>query len=205
MENRDIFKLKGNKKIIAVTNRHLVKQGSLYNAVEKCCRLGADYIMVREKDLEYRELLKIAIKIKKITDEFCTPLIINGNLKAAVELKVFGFHTGIEKFKNMVENNKEDLGLLKAENIKNGVSIHSVSEAIEAEKLGADYVMAGNIFETSCKVGLKGRGLKFIDDIGNSIGIPIIAIGGISSLNIQSVLLNTKAAGAAIMSQAMSI
>ncbi|QCH29144.1 thiamine phosphate synthase [Clostridium tyrobutyricum] len=195
MENKDIFKLKGSKKIIVVTNRHLVKENFL-KAIEKCVLYGADAVMLREKDLQYEELMEVGEQIKNITDNYGVPLIINGNFRAALELETYGFHTGFEKFKSMNRSEKNSLCI--------GVSVHSSREAVEAEKLGADYVMAGNVFETSCKIGLKGRGINFIDDIANKIFIPVIAIGGIGRENIESVL-GTKASGAAIMSYAMNL
>lgn len=195
MENKDIFKLKGSKRIIVVTNRHLIK-GDFLKTIEKCALYGADAVMLREKDLQYEELMEIGEQTKNITDTYGVPLIINGNFRAAIELETYGFHTGFEKFKSMNRNEKNSLCI--------GVSVHSTKEAVEAEKLGADYVIAGNVFETSCKIGLKGKGINFIDDIANKIIIPVIAIGGIGPENVESVL-GSKANGAAIMSYAMNL
>ncbi len=100
MENKDIFKLKGSKKIIVVTNRHLVKEKFL-NAIEKCVLYGADAVMLREKDLQYEELMEVGEQTKNITDNYGVPLIINGNFRASLELETYGFHTGFERFKSM--------------------------------------------------------------------------------------------------------
>lgn len=203
MENKDIFKLKGNKKIISVTNRHLVPEGHFYGALEKCARLGTYAIMLREKDLRYEEIIAVGRKLKVITDKYKEKLIINGNARAALNLGAFAFHAGFQTFKAMQKYERE-IDSLKNKNIKIGVSIHSVQEAIEIEKSGADYVMAGNIFKTSCKPGLEGKGLEFLDEISENTDIPIIAIGGIGPYNIKAVL-NTKVYGAAIMSSAMLV
>ena len=61
-----------------------------------------------------------------------------------------------------------------------GTSVHSVEDAKEAEHLGADYIFAGNIFETDCKKGLPGRGLEFLENVCKAVNIPVYAIGGIS-------------------------
>lgn len=63
----------------------------------------------------------------------------------------------------------------------------SVDEAIEAEKLGADYILAGHIFKTDCKKGLEARGISFLRELKSKVDIPIIAIGGICPANIQSI------------------
>lgn len=62
-----------------------------------------------------------------------------------------------------------------------GTSIHSVEDAKEAGRLGADYVFAGNIFETDCKKGLPGRGLEFLENVCKEVDIPVYAIGGITA------------------------
>ena len=69
----------------------------------------------------------------------------------------------------------------------------------EAQDLGCTYITAGHIFLTDCKKGLPGRGLPFLEEICKTVRIPVYAIGGISSQNIESVR-KTGAAGACIMS-----
>ena len=82
------------------------------------------------------------------------------------------------------------------------MSIHSLDEAKEVENLGASYLVAGHIFETDCKKGLKPRGLKFIEDLSSTLTIPIFAIGGIDEKNSQSVI-NSGAFGVCMMSNLM--
>lgn len=72
------------------------------------------------------------------------------------------------------------------------VSVHSQDEAIEAERLGADALIAGHIFVTDCKKGLEPRGLDFLRKICENVSIPVFAIGGIDDNNTELV----KQAGA---------
>ena len=60
-----------------------------------------------------------------------------------------------------------------------GTSIHSVEEVKEAVRLGADYLFAGNIYETDCKKGLPGRGLDFLRQVCMESSVPVYAIGGV--------------------------
>lgn len=194
-----MFNLKESKKIYIVTNRHLIEKSSnLCEAIEKCAFKGADGVILREKDLEYEALKHLGEKIKIITDKYNIPLIINGNIKVALDINAYGFHTGFENFKNMKGNESV------CEKIAVGVSVHKAEEAVEAERLGANYLLAGHIFKTDCKLGLKGRGIGFLEKICENVTIPVIAIGGIKEDNIKKVL-NTKACGVAIMSSAMKI
>lgn len=84
-------------------------------------------------------------------------------------------------------------------NVAQGVSIHSVTDAMAAERAGADYVMAGNIYETFCKPGKPGQGLQYLREICHSVSIPVYAIGGINHENISEVIA-CGAYGAAVSS-----
>lgn len=210
-----MFELKGEDKIYVVTNRHLITQGTIYDVIQKCALRGVNGIFLREKDLSYDELKEMACGLKKITDKFNIPLIVNGNILVAKEIGAYGFHTGFENFKSIVlkenlkpyQNKKVFINILdynKTSDFAMGVSVHSVEEAVEAEKLGADYLIAGHVFETNCKPGLRGRGIEFIQEICEKVKIPVIAIGGINSENSKEVL-SAGAFGAAVMSSAMQI
>ena len=81
-----------------------------------------------------------------------------------------------------------------------GCSVHSVEDAIEAEKLGASYLTAGHIFATDCKRTAATRN-GILKQVCETVNIPVYAIGGIG-LNdgkIDSVC-ECGAAGACIMS-----
>jgi len=177
-----------------ITNRSLIKSGNIYSVVLEALRGGANAVILREKDLSYDELLPIAFRLKNITNSFGAQLIINSNLKAAIISNASFFHIGIEDFKRK----KLDLnGALF------GLSVHSATEAIEAEKLGAKYVLASHIFETDCKKGLKPRGIEMIRDIKTKVNIPVIALGGINENNLKKTI-EAGANGVAVMSYIMA-
>ncbi|MFH4233425.1 thiamine phosphate synthase, partial [Acinetobacter baumannii] len=69
-----------------------------------------------------------------------------------------------------------------------GYSVHSLEEAVEAFKSGADSLVYGHVFPTECKKGVPARGLEEISDIARSLSIPIIAIGGITPENTKDIL-----------------
>lgn len=203
MKNSMIFKLKEKNKIICVTNRNICGQENFYRKIKRCAELGTDAIMLREKDLTHEEILEMAKKIKNIIEGYGTVLIVNNDLEAALKSGASAFHTSFKKFAIM---NESHLALkdIKASGMKIGVSIHNLDEAEESEKMNADYIVAGNIFETDCKKGLKGKGLEFLRQINTKVKIPVIAIGGIGPENIISIF-DTGVYGAAVMSCAMNV
>lgn len=89
---------------------------------------------------------------------------------------------------------------------KIGCSIHSVEEAVEAQKLGASYITAGHIYATDCKKGLAPRGLEFLKEVCDSVTIPVYAIGGIDVDGTRrDEVKMCGAAGSCIMSGMMSL
>ncbi|WIG48135.1 thiazole tautomerase TenI [Bacillus halotolerans] len=80
-----------------------------------------------------------------------------------------------------------------------GRSVHSLEEALQAEKEDADYVLFGHVFETDCKQGLEGRGVSLLSEIKQRISIPVIAIGGMTPARLREVK-QAGSGGIAVMS-----
>ena len=169
--------------LVVVTNRKLV-EGDFLQRIEEICKCDPRAVILREKDLSEDEYIDLASDVKSICDRYNVTFISN--------TYIFG------------ENVHLPLGIFSRKSGKIvGTSVHSVEDAIEAQRLGADYVLAGHVFETDCKKGLPGRGLKFIEDVSSNISIPVYAIGGITPENYGDVI-KAGAKGAAIMSSAMT-
>ncbi|MEK3710690.1 thiazole tautomerase TenI [Bacillus sp. FSL K6-1005] len=80
-----------------------------------------------------------------------------------------------------------------------GRSVHSLEEALQAEKDDADYVLFGHVFETDCKQGLKGRGVSLLSEIKQRISIPVISIGGMTPAKLRE-MKQAGSDGIAVMS-----
>jgi len=80
-----------------------------------------------------------------------------------------------------------------------GISVHSLDEAIEAESIGADYVSFGHIFPTESHPGAPGRDVAALAEVVRRLEIPVLAVGGINHVNVESVL-TTGCAGVAVIS-----
>lgn len=176
--------------IYFVTNRHLNKR-SYYRIIEEACQSGVDYLILREKNLNYKEYSEIPEKVKLITDKYKVPLIVNGNIEVCRRLEAYGYHCGYREFM--------ELGKLYS---YQGVSVHSIEEAIEASQAGANYILVGHIYKTKSKEGLEPRGLDFLDKIRKAVSTKVVAIGGINHKNINEVR-SLKIHGIALMSYIM--
>lgn len=79
-----------------------------------------------------------------------------------------------------------------------GYSAHAVEEASRAASDGADFVVLGNIYRTRSHPGRKGRGTSFVREGGERVGVPTIAIGGVTPGRVAA-LLAAGAYGVAVL------
>ena len=173
--------------IICVTNRKLCEENFL-KRLEKVVQTGVKSVILREKDLSDSEYITLAEEVVKICHRYGKRCILHSHPDIVGVTGADGVHVTMNDFRRMKNNG-----------IFTGVSCHSVDEVREAERLGADYVIAGHIFQTDCKKNLAPRGIEFLNQICNAVEIPVYAIGGIDNNNIESVI-KAGATGVCIMS-----
>lgn len=182
-------------KLYVIIDRDLVKNRNILKIASEALRGGADIIQLRHKSSDDRGFLRDAMAIKEITRKYNRPLIINDRADIARIAGADGVHLG-----------QGDIPIEEARKILGkkiiGISTHSVEQAKDAEKRGADYVGIGPIFKTKTKKGLSPIGLSILRPIGKTIDIPAFAIGGISLNNIKK-LRNAGVSRIAVASQAI--
>ncbi len=150
---------------------------------------------MREKDLseeEYKELLQRVLQTSTDAKE---KIIVHNFYKIALEEKINALHVPLEVLKKMSDIERKSFATL-------GASCHSVEDALEAQKLGCTYILAGHIFPTDCKKGLAPRGLEFLQSVCSAVKIPVYALGGINERN-ATLTLENGAGGIAMMSALM--
>lgn len=80
-----------------------------------------------------------------------------------------------------------------------GFSVHSPEAAVEKDEKGADYLFFGHVFASGSKPGQKPRGLDQLRQVKAAVGIPVIAIGGVTAGQIP-LLAKTGCDGVAVIS-----
>ena len=211
----------GKFELVWVTNRRLSED--FFADVRRVAQGGrADKILLRESDLPEREYENLAQKTLDIIAECDSgaQLVLHTHASVASKLGVGELHLSFAKFAasggkravNLADLNSAKSGSVCADkdeisgtyasnltqNLKIGVSVHSLDQALAAQGLGADYVVAGHIFDTPSHALERGRGLKFLREICESLKIKTYAIGGINFENLSEVK-NAGAAGAYMM------
>ncbi|MDI9645770.1 MAG: thiamine phosphate synthase [Archaeoglobales archaeon] len=175
-------------KIYFITDSRFGKHEEL---AEKVLKAGVRAIQLREKSMSSKEIYEVAKKIRKLTLDYDALFIVNDRLDIALASDADGVHLG-----------QEDLPFDAARDIFGGilgVSVHSVEEAMKAERY-ADYLGVGPVFATKSKEDAKEPlGIEKFKNIVSSTKVPVIAIGGINHSNVKEVL-RAGAFGVAVIS-----
>lgn len=179
--------------LYAVTDRAWAGKMSLYEQVEAALKNGATCVQLREKELDEETFLKEAVEIRNLCREYQVPFIINDNVEIAVKCGADGIHVGQE---DMVAS---DVRKRVGEDMIIGVSAHTVEEAVEAVKNGADYLGLGAVFNTSTKLDADNMSAEMLRAICDAVEVPTVAIGGISGKNIME-LCGSGVDGVAVVS-----
>ena len=188
--NREVLRL------YLVTNRYQDSLESFLEKVETACRSGVTIVQLREKNLTTNQYYQLAKQVKEITDAYQVPLIIDDRLDVCLAVDAAGLHIGDDELPVSVARQ-----VLGPEKIL-GVTAKTVKRALEAEEGGADYLGTGAIFPTTTKENAPITLISTLKTICQRVAIPVVAIGGLTSENIDQ-LAATGIAGVAVVRDLM--
>ncbi len=169
--------MKPDYSLYLVTDRMRMSAGTLGEAVEQAIIGGCTLVQLREKDISALDFYALALEIKRITDRYCIPLIINDRIDIAMATGVDGVHIGQRDIPADIARKVIGKDMLL------GVSVGSAAEAIDAVKAGADYLGVGAMFPTGTKPDAGFVSMEELGRIRKAVDIPIVVIGGISREN----------------------
>ena len=164
--------------LYAVTDRAWVGRQTLYQQVECALKGGATCVQLREKELDDAAFLQEALEIHALCQRYGVPFFVNDNVDIAIQCHAEGVHVG-----------QEDMAAAQVRarvggRMMIGVSVHSVAEALEAVKNGADCLGVGAAFATHTKTDVNVLPRETLQAICAAVDIPVVAIGGIHKENI---------------------
>ena len=183
-------------RLYLVTNRYQDSLENFLEKVETACRSGVTIIQLREKNLTTNQYYHLAKQVKEITDAYQVPLIIDDRLDICLAVDAAGLHIGDDELPVSVARK-----VLGPEKIL-GVTAKTVKRALEAEEGGADYLGTGAIFPTTTKENAPITLISTLKTICQTVAIPVVAIGGLTSENIDQ-LAATGIAGVAVVRDLM--
>lgn len=171
-----------NFKLYAITN--LVDEDPvIFRKVEAAYRGGVDIVQLRSKTLTDGALFRVGLKFRKIANRFRKLFFVNDRPDIALAVEADGVHLG-----------QDDLPVKAARKIFGrrrifvGRSTHSLEQALQAVREGADYIGVGPIFQTPTKPAYQPVGLDLIREVKQQVKIPFVCIGGIDETNIYEVI-----------------
>lgn len=179
-----------------VTDSTYHTEESLLYMVEEACKGGVTLVQLREKNTGGRDHLEKACKIKKITDRYQVPLIIDDRADVAMACGAAGVHVGASDLPVA-----EVRRLLGPDKIV-GATAKTVEAAKKAYEDGADYLGVGAIYPTTTKVTTVLTAVSTLSDICKAVPIPVVAIGGLNLEN-MGILAGSGADGIAVVSAIM--
>lgn len=180
------------------TDRRLMTSPTIEASAESALRGGTTVIQLREKDCSSREFYELGLRVKKITDAYHAPLIINDRVDIALAVGAAGVHVGQGDLPCKVV--REIVG----PDMIVGVSAATLDEAVRAEEDGADYLGVGAMYATATKTDTRPVSMEELLKIRAAVKIPIVVIGGINKQtlgNFKGTGVNGLAVVSAIVAQ----
>jgi thiamine-phosphate pyrophosphorylase len=180
--------------VYLVTDRRSTGGRDLVESVEEALQGGITCVQVREKDLNGRDLLRLASDMRAVTREYGARLFINDRVDVAVLSDADGVHLGQAGMPAAAARK------IASANMLIGVSAHGLSEAMGAERDGADFITLGPIYATPSKAQWGSPlGVGVLKEARRALKIPIYAIGGINEARVEEAI-RAGADGVALIS-----
>lgn len=191
-----------NKKKQLDTTLYLVTDSSYHTeetflrTVEEALKGGVTLVQLREKERSARDYLRLARRVKELTDRYQVPLLIDDRVDVAAAADAAGVHVG-----------QSDIPAAEARKILGpdkivGATAKTVEQAVEAYQQGADYLGVGAIYPTTTKVKTVLTKVSTLEEICRAVPIPVNAIGGLNAGNMD-ILAETHIAGICVVSAIM--
>tara|TARA_X000001036_G_C20659610_1_gene798404 strand:- start:25 stop:624 length:600 start_codon:yes stop_codon:yes gene_type:complete len=179
-------------KIVYLISPAVIYKGFYKDLKKVLFQKNVKFFQLRIKNRKKNQIIKIARKIKTITQSYNVKLIINDSSFIANKVKADGFHLG-----------QSDEDIIEARKYKNkiiGITCHGSKKlAKEAIKNKVQYIAFGSFFKSKLKPNAKKTNLSVLQWAKKNIKIPIVAIGGINDMNYKK-LINAGANYIAISS-----
>jgi len=164
-----------------VTDSDSSKNG-IFSDVENALKAGCKIVQYREKNKSTKDMIEEARQLKEICEGKAI-LLVDDRVDVALAVGADGVHIGQEDIPY------ETARLLLGMNKIIGLTVHNLEEAIEAEKLGVDYIGLAPIFKTDTKEDAREPiGTKMIETVRKNVSLPIVAVGGINKHNVKDVI-----------------
>ena len=137
-------------------------------------------VHLRAPELRAARLFAVAVALAEVQAECGAWLVVNDRVDVARAAGARGAQLTARSM-TLADARRAAAGALRL-----GASVHSADEARRAGRAGADWVVAGHVFETRSHPGAPGRGLDFVRELVGAAGVPVVAIGGVTPADVPA-------------------
>jgi len=169
-------------KLYVIPDTKLGKGRNPLEQAEAALAGGATTIQLRDKHATGRELFELATAMKQLCELYDALFVVNDRLDIALAMRAHGVHVGPSDIP--IEHARR----LFPQPMIVGASVGTPQAAMEAEKLGVDYLGVGAIYETGTKQNAVTVGIDRLIAVREVTKLPIVAIGGITTERIAEVM-----------------
>lgn len=185
-------------RLCLVTDRAQTCGRDLVAVVRECLHAGLPAVQLREKDLAAPALLTLARELRALTAGVGARLIVNDRIDVALAAGADGVQ------RTHASLPVADLVRVADTRLRVGASVHSLDDARDAERAGAEWVFFGPVYDTPSKRAYGApQGPGALARLASSLRIPVIAVGGITPERVAEVRA-AGAAGVAVISAILS-
>jgi len=169
--------------LYAITDSQLMPDDRTLTAqVQAALEGGAAVVQYRDKSVDADKRLRQALLLRDLCQRFERPLLINDDLDLAIQSGAHGLHLG--QSDGSIAAARARLG----PDALIGATCHdSLALALRARDEGADYVAFGAFFPSRTKPDAIPAPLSLLPRAVEEVGLPVVAIGGISVDNARQV------------------
>lgn len=133
-----------------------------------------DVVILREKDLDAEAYERLAREVAAACAGAGIALVPHTHADAARRLGCAAIHLPLPQLR--AQGRPEGFGCV-------GTNVHAMAEVDEAEAVGADVLIAGPVFQPSCKPDARPAGLSFLRSVVQRAHVPVLALGGVTDEN----------------------
>ena len=193
----EIVGMRMTRAVLHVLSDRQRQTGPLERTLADAVAGGADIVQVRDKRAPAADVFALCTAVGALLakEQLLGRVFVNDRLDVALAANLAGVHLAARSLPVAavcaVRGRAHWQGLV-------GVSVHSVEEAVAAEAQGADYVTYGHIYASESHRTEAPRGVRSLARLVDAVRLPVIAIGGVDSTNIDPVL-DTGCAGVAVI------
>jgi len=162
-----------------ITDTRLLSNEALFQQLETSLKAGLDAVLIREKEMDSARLLAFSSRIRKLTQQYQSKLIIHSQADIARAIAADGVHLSTKDMHEIPDMRS----WLQSDNMSISVSCHNAEELQQAYFYGADFAFLSPVFPTQSHPNAPAIGIDDFILLAQSAPLPVIALGGINTLN----------------------